>query len=255
MVSNIRSGSSSSSPGDLVNVSNTLFFRANDGTSGDQLWKSDGTVGNAVRVKSFPDTSLAITPRYSVNVGGVLYFSGNDGTEGEELWKSDGSETGTVLVQSFKTGSQAGFPRLLTEFQNSLFFTANGTGSGWELWASDGPGGSLSLLDLVPGAVSSFPGMFTNVNGTLYFSTYDQVLGDQLWKCNGTVAGTVLVKTLGDLRIPLASTFASGFTEYAGKVFFQGAGSDNALELWSTDSTRPGTKEVIDLNPNGNGGP
>ncbi len=46
LVKDIRAGSQSSQPfGNLamVNVGGTLFFQANDGTSGYELWKSDGT--------------------------------------------------------------------------------------------------------------------------------------------------------------------------------------------------------------------
>jgi hypothetical protein len=39
----ILPGSGSSSPHKLTNVSGTLFFIANDGMTGRELWKSDGT--------------------------------------------------------------------------------------------------------------------------------------------------------------------------------------------------------------------
>jgi ELWxxDGT repeat protein len=35
----------------LTNVDGTLYFTANDGTSGYELWKSDGTEAGALRVK------------------------------------------------------------------------------------------------------------------------------------------------------------------------------------------------------------
>ena len=39
MVKDINSGSGSSSPYYLTAVGNTLYFRADDGTNGDELWK------------------------------------------------------------------------------------------------------------------------------------------------------------------------------------------------------------------------
>ncbi len=36
---------------DLTNVGGTLYFSANDGASGVELWKSDGTVDGTVLVK------------------------------------------------------------------------------------------------------------------------------------------------------------------------------------------------------------
>ena len=40
-----------STPKSLTKVNNTLFFRANDGSTGDELWKSDGTAAGTVLVK------------------------------------------------------------------------------------------------------------------------------------------------------------------------------------------------------------
>src|SRR5262249_7110133 len=41
----------SSNPGSLTNVNGTLFFSANGGYSGVELWKSDGTEAGTVQVK------------------------------------------------------------------------------------------------------------------------------------------------------------------------------------------------------------
>src|SRR5262249_53540670 len=48
---NPGSGSSAFSAPSLTNVNGTLFFRANDGTNGYELWKSDGTTAGTVLVK------------------------------------------------------------------------------------------------------------------------------------------------------------------------------------------------------------
>ena len=75
----------------MTAVGNTLYFRANDGTNGGELWKSDGTAswhndGQGHQQRKWQQLSLPLTA-----IGNTLYFRANDGTNGYELWKSDGT--------------------------------------------------------------------------------------------------------------------------------------------------------------------
>src|SRR5258707_14857355 len=82
----------------FTNVNGVLFFDATDGTTGEALWKSDGTDAGTVLVKDiYPGGASGL--KEFVNVNGTLFFQANDGTHGYELWKSDGTEAGTVMVK------------------------------------------------------------------------------------------------------------------------------------------------------------
>lgn len=50
-IKDIRPGSTGTLPRFLTNVNGTLFFSADDGTHGYELWKSDGTADGTVLVK------------------------------------------------------------------------------------------------------------------------------------------------------------------------------------------------------------
>ena len=52
MVKDIWSGNPDSNPEHLAAIGNTLYFGANDGINGLELWKSDGTSGGTVMVLS-----------------------------------------------------------------------------------------------------------------------------------------------------------------------------------------------------------
>ena len=115
LVKDIRPGGYSSSPGSLTALGNTLYFSANDGVNGTELWKSDGTAAGTVLVKDiFPSVSWSSSPRYLTAVGNTLFFSANDGVNGEELWRSDGTAAGTVLVKDIFPGSSNSSPVSLT---------------------------------------------------------------------------------------------------------------------------------------------
>ena len=58
----------------LTAVGNTLYFQADDGTNGYELWKSDGTASGTVMVKDINSGSGSSYPSYLTAVGNTLYF-------------------------------------------------------------------------------------------------------------------------------------------------------------------------------------
>src|SRR4029077_14079799 len=92
-------GNVDSSPTGLVLLNDDVLFAANDGISGNELWKSDGTVSGTILVRDInPDGDSS--PALLTKVNGTLFFGANDGfTNG--LWKSDGTTAGTVVVKGY----------------------------------------------------------------------------------------------------------------------------------------------------------
>ena len=77
-----------SDPQQFTEVNGTLYFTANNGLTGEELWKSDGTSAGTVLVRDIRsgDGTSSSTPRYLTNVNGTLYFRADDGLTGTELW-------------------------------------------------------------------------------------------------------------------------------------------------------------------------
>jgi ELWxxDGT repeat protein len=132
MVKNINPAGSSN-PQSLTDINGLLFFSANDGTNGSELWKSNGTEAGTVMVKNINPTGHS-SPLYLVDFNGSLFFAAEDGSNGSELWKSDGTSAGTVLVKDICPGSSHSTPQHLTVVNGSLFFSANNCTDGYELW-------------------------------------------------------------------------------------------------------------------------
>ena len=109
----------------VTDVNGTLYFRAEDGSSGNELWKSDGTNAGTVMVRDINAGVADTYPSYLISISGMLYFAANDGSSGNELWKSDGTAAGTVMVRDIYDGASSSGPHYMTDVNGTLFFRAN----------------------------------------------------------------------------------------------------------------------------------
>jgi ELWxxDGT repeat protein len=146
-------GPCDSDPSALTDVDGTLFFVADDGVHGQELWVSDGTAEGTRLVQDLNPLVTCDTrgdnpgsgshpcdsePEHLANVNGTLYFAANDGTHGYELWKSDGTPEGTTLVKDIRPGGPGAGPAYVTAAGGSrFFFSAYDDSHGRELWAYD----------------------------------------------------------------------------------------------------------------------
>lgn len=104
-----------------------IFFIADDGTHGTELWVTDGTIGNTVLVKdinSGTGSAFDNFTGYFYTTSG-LYFAADDGTSGNELWKSDATTAGTTKVIDIYSGAPSSDPTFITFLNGHLLFTAN----------------------------------------------------------------------------------------------------------------------------------
>jgi ELWxxDGT repeat protein len=141
LVADINPGSVGSNPGPIVVLNNTLYFAADDGVHGSELYKSDGTAAGTVLVKDINPGSGSSSPDNLTAVGNTLYFSADDGVHGRELWKSAGTAAGTVLVKDINPGSASSSPNNLIAMNNKLYFGADDGTHGDELWDPPPVGG------------------------------------------------------------------------------------------------------------------
>ena len=91
MVEDIRYNLGSSDPGEFMNpilVGDTLYFSANDGIDGPELWAHDTSNHSTWQVAIIRNSIGSSSPGIYMDilVGDTLYFSATDGYDGYELW-------------------------------------------------------------------------------------------------------------------------------------------------------------------------
>ena len=223
-----------------IAVGDTLFFCADDGIHGYELWKSDGTHEGTALVKdlSSGENDYCYIGEM-VSASGMLFFSSGRA----ELWKSDGTDSGTVLVKAMYGYDIHG----LTELGDMLYFGAEDFGDSLELWKSDGSESGTVLIKVIssdPSRESSQLTQLTDFGGALFFEADDSVHGHELWKSDGTEAGTVLVK---DIVQGNGSSYPWQLSVTGNELFFSANDGVHGEELWKTDGTREGTVMVKDI--------
>jgi len=241
-------------------IPDSVYFSADDGVTGRELWRAD-VAGNVTRIKNiFPgvqDPDDQDSPPNSSNPSSMTLFqgevfflaagvsfdtNGNPETDGSgdlislgtELWKSDGTTAGTKLVTDIRDGTSSSIPSGFTLYDGSLFFAATGSSSGRELWKTDGQSAQL-VRNIRAGSNSSNPSELTSVGGILFFAA-DGGQGEELWKYDGT--DTTLVR---DIEPGSGDSGPSSLTRLGDSVIFGAFNNVTGTELWISDGTEDGT--------------
>lgn len=240
---------------DFVVHGDYAYFTADDGSTGYELWRTDGTAGGTTRPfdlvadegSSFP-TGLHSTPM-------GLFFS----ISGGGLWLTDGVAAARVdALQGSNIAIQETF---YDELGERLFYTAVWDDVGHEPWVSDGTEeGTFRLRDIRPGLSSSagheflaaFPLTARGVTAThVIFSADDGVDDEQLWHSDGTEPGTQFFALINPDNDALVRPGAP----FGGMYYFSADDGSTDHELWRTDGTPGGTERFADLDPGGDGIP
>ena len=137
-------GSSSSDASDFTEVDDKLFFTADDGVTGRELWVSDGTANGTQLLVDINNDIFSNPPQNLTTAGDLLFFITDDGFTGTELWISDGTAEGTQLFQDINPDTDGLGPDSLTVVDDQLFFSANDGTTGRELWVATIPDNIIS---------------------------------------------------------------------------------------------------------------
>ncbi len=273
-----------------ANLGGYTYFFASDGTTGGELWRSDGTVaGTTLMADSTPGFSSGMSGLPIVAGSTVFYPGGRSGPD-FGIWSSDGTTAGTV---PFIRGVNM---RNAVPVSGGFYFSGfDGNPTGEELWFSDATvSGTHQVRDIARTVNSGSPTQFASWNNILffdaadaagrelwttdgssatrladinpsgdsqprsfaagpdglYFSANDGASGHELWKSDGTAAGTVRV---ADINTGPNGSFPYGMTRAGSELFFAAFTDATGRELWKTDGTEAGTMLVRDIEAGADG--
>jgi ELWxxDGT repeat protein len=242
----------SSNPFDFLVAGNYLYFKADDGDHGVELWRTDGTVGGTILVKDINVGGGHASLSPLAAFGSYVYFAATEDATGSELWRSNGIESGTTLVKNINLGSAGASdssPSSFTVFNNYLYFVADNGVTGQELWRTNGT--ITTPVADINSTGSSAPYSFGAFGDWLYFAADDGLSGYELWRTNGTAAGTTLAQEINTGSGGLDSSSPDLFTALGDYLYFRA--NDNGVgKLWrisgqgEIESTvLPGTNSFI----------
>lgn len=243
LVSNINSGGSSN-PKYFTQMGGKIYFSADNGTNGIELWSTDGTT--TAMVKDINTGAAASSPLNLRRFGNLLVFTADDGVNGREMWISDGTASGTVMLKDINTAGSSSPAQLLVS-GNYLYFIANSNTTGAEIWRTDGTAsGTILLNDFTAGSGSSSISEITPVSsGIMYVSN------DYLMRSDGSTSGTDTVFRINGADLSMQNNYgqtqavySNGMLHFAASRYWGGKG----WELWNSNGSAGSTSVVVHFN-------
>ena len=214
----------SGGPEGITVYGGALYFSADDGSSGRELWKYDPLSGTAGLVDDINAGLISSNPQGFTVFSSELYFQADDGDSGRELWKYGGSGD-AQLVADLNSGSNSSIPKDFAVFANELYFYA---------LASVPP--VLHRCDesdqcsAAAGVTTSYPSDLVSYGTELYYQGRD---GDrELWAYDGSSERKI---NIGDDTASLTSGSPTGMAVFDGRLYFSAAGDGSDYELWVYD--------------------
>lgn len=215
LVADLLPGPASSNPHHLTPVGNRLFFIADDGRDGWQLFVADASGATIRKLTTQPH---GLKPRDLIPVGDRLLMTverpgpvGAAGSPGEglELWVSDGSPAGTGRLLTTNAGVTG--VRLLTLAGPRVYFEALRDNGTRDLWRTDGTAaGTRPVSEALDAVFEEGPLHWIAVSGSTVFVADESgrlgVVEDAGWPGVGLPAsGSVSLRTI-PLNLPPNAT-------------------------------------------------
>jgi ELWxxDGT repeat protein len=237
-----------SDPSEFVAFNGLLYFAANDGNVGRELWSSDGTAAQTRVVADLNGGVPDSNPTDLFVANGSLFLFALDSTNTPRLWRSDGSNAGTLPIAAVAPRPvpfrAPGCDSKGVQIAGTIYFAGYDAAAGVQLWKTDGTGAGTQRVTATPSTTHGSFGVcyLTAFNGRVFFSAGDASsgFGRELWVSDGTAAGTMMFK---DINSGAADSLPQFLTAFDSHLYFSANDGSGATNLWSSDGTATGTAQ------------
>lgn len=223
--------------GNISNITfanESIYFTANDGVSGLELWQIDinGQLSQVADINPGAESTIF---DFLINVGGELYFSANDRNSGKELRNINSQGQLTIFDTVPGMGSSNPEPPFL--LNNKVYFVAD-TNTGKRLWEIDPITNQSILVRDELNQVLTKPTRIWDINGVTYF-TSRAISENSTPNLTDTIKLFRIDSNTGNaIQIPVSGTSLRSFytnplnvIEVNGTTYF----TSNTTELWRID--------------------
>lgn len=221
-----------------LTVGGAMYFAADDGITGLELWKTDGTAAGTEEVADLAPGPASSQPILVGVFGGRLVFEAQDGASISQLYITDGTTAGTLNLTNYTTAG-AGAGTQLISVGSKFYFAGAASQAQQYVYVSDGtPAGTRPLNNPYGIAAVNFVSSFS-LAGSLVLYEADS----SLWSIDPTTDSIGAVAAAGGAGSgPPIITPLVGMS--GGYVLFMVDLPGNALQLWRSDGTAAGTHTV-----------
>ncbi|MFT5724394.1 MAG: ELWxxDGT repeat protein [Bacteroidia bacterium] len=228
-VKDIYPGSTASRPSHFFTHNNLLYFTADDGATGREIWISDGTSSTTKLfwdlLVNTPDnviTSIAETPE------GVVFNANNNDTL-DELWSFNLDAKKVKNVIDYK-GQTRGQPRELMSTPNGVYYSLLPGSFDMEINYYDYK--TKAVTEILDNGKKNYVGNFRRTNGK-FFYTLRQTLLPNIWVYDETTKKTRVVTSA--IQPNGFGADAANLTVVGDRVFFSADNYTVGFELYVTD--------------------
>ncbi len=226
-----------------IEFQGNLYFTADDGVHGREIWKTDGTPEGTALLKDLVPGVASSSVGFMTPFDSFFLFSGVYHSD-SELWISDGTAEGTYQLKEINPGINGSRPIGFYQYKNEIYFAAYDY-YGRELWKTDGTTEGTILVKDINLDGSSYPQNFMEAGGNLFFTAMDS-RGMELWSTDGSSSGTILLR---DIFPGSLSSNPWDLISVDDVLIFSATDSTHGREIWKSDGTTEGTRILVDLLP------